>query len=195
MIEEEIQPAIRPTTDPVSVFSLRRLKGDRRRSRTRRFVTERNLAKELAHLATQADSLEKTLVRAWAEREREAEHRKRAEAEAEELRQQLRHARHRAKVAEHEVANATAKLDAVEHAANGRESELREQIDQLAQTKRVLRHEVEQTERERRALELNYREVLANLRHAAQEARTATHVRPAAEEVPLLPVDPPDNGW
>ena len=169
--------------------------GDRRPGRTTRFMSERNLAKELAHLATQADSLEKTLVRAWAEREREAEHRKRAEAEAEELRQQLRLAPERAKAAEHEVASATARLEAVEHTAGARERELREQVDQLEQSKRVLRHEVEQTERKRRALELNYREVLGNLRHAAQEARTATHGRPAAEEVPLVPLDEPDNGW
>jgi septal ring factor EnvC (AmiA/AmiB activator) len=158
-------------------------------------MTERNLAKELAHLATQADSLEKTLVRAWAEREREAKHRKRAEADAEELRQQLRHARERAKVAEHEVASTTAKLEAIEHTAGARESELREQVDQLEQAKKILRHEVEQTERERRALELNYREVLGNLRHAAREARTSTRERPAAEEVTVLSLDPPDNGW
>jgi chromosome segregation ATPase len=158
-------------------------------------MTERNLAKELSLLATQADSLEKALVRAWEEREHEAEHRKRAEAQAEELRQQLRHARQRAKAAEHEVSITTAKLEAFEHNAGARESELREQVVQLEQTKKVLRHEVEQTERERRSLELNYREVLANLRHAAQEARTATYERPRAEEVPLVPLDPPDNGW
>jgi chromosome segregation ATPase len=158
-------------------------------------MTDRNLAKELAQLATQVDSLEKELVRAWAEREREAGHRRRAEADADDLREQLRHARHRAKVAEHELAAASAKLDAVEHAAGGRERELREQLDQAEQAKKVLRHEVEQTERERRALELNYKEVLQNLRHAAREARTSPDVRPAAEEVTLVPLDPGDNGW
>jgi hypothetical protein len=60
------------------------------------------------------------------------------------------------------------------------------------QTKKVLRHELEQTERERKALELNYQEVLQNLRHAAREARTSVDVRPVADDVTLVPGD---NGW
>jgi chromosome segregation ATPase len=158
-------------------------------------MTEPNLAKELALLATRADSLEKALAQARAEKAREAQLRERAEGDAEQLRQQLRHARERAKTAEHELANTSARLDAVEHAAGARDSELREQLNQAEQAKKILRHEVEQTERERRSLELNYREVLQNLRHAAREARTAVDERPAAEEVTLVPLDPGDNGW
>ena len=155
-------------------------------------MNETTLANELSLLATRADSLEKAVVRLGAEKQREAELRERAEGEAEELRQQLRHARQRAKTAEHELANASARLDGIEHAAGARESELREQLDQAEQAKKVLRHEVEQTERERRALELNYKEVMQNLRHAAREARTSGDVRPAADEVTLVPGD---NGW
>lgn len=158
-------------------------------------MNEPTLANELSLIATRADSLEKTLVQVRAEKERETQLRERAEGEAEQLRRHLRHARERAKTAEHELANVSAKLDAVEHVAGARESELREQLDQSEQAKRILRHEVEQTERERRALELNYQEVMQNLRHAAREARTAVEVRPAAEEVTLADWEPRDSGW
>jgi chromosome segregation ATPase len=154
-------------------------------------MTERSIAKKLTLLATEADSLEKALVQVRAERAREAELRSRAELDAEELRQQLRQARRRAKAAEHQLAELSASVGAIENAAGARESELREQLDQAEQAKKVLRHEVEQTERERRALELNYREVLANLRHAASEVR---HSRPPAEEVTVVP-SRDDIGW
>ncbi len=157
-------------------------------------MNERSLAKELSLLATEVDSVEKSLVQAKAERANEAELGKRAEVDAQELRQQLRHARQRAKTAEHELAHLSARVEAIEHAARARESELREQLDQAEQAKRILRHEVEQTERERRALELNYREVLGNLRSAAQEARAPAVAQPA-EEAALVPPGPRDNGW
>ncbi len=161
----------------------------------RRAMNEQSLAKELSLLATEVDSLEKSLVQAKAEWANEAELGKRADVDAQELRQQLRHARQRAKAAEHELAHLSARVEAIEHAAQAREGELREQLDQAEQAKRILRHEVEQTERERRALELNYREVLANLRRAAQEARAPDSARPAAEEAALVPPGPDDNGW
>lgn len=158
-------------------------------------MDERTLARELTLLATKADSVEKALVQARAERTHEAELRKRAEVDAEELRQQLRHARRRAKAAEHQLAELSSRVEAIEHAHNTRESDLREQLDQAEQAKKILRHEVEQTERERRALEMNYREVLANLRHAAQEARVPDGGRPPAEEVTIVPGPRDDSGW
>ncbi len=158
-------------------------------------MDERTLARELTLLATEADSVEKALVQARAEWTHEAELRKRAEVDAEELRQQLRHARRRAKAAEKQLAELSSRVEAIEHAAHARESELREQLDQAEQAKKILRHEVEQTERERRALEMNYREVLANLRHAAQEARVPAGGRPPAEEITVVPGPRDDSGW
>jgi hypothetical protein len=158
-------------------------------------MDERTLARELTLLATEADSVEKALVQARAERTHEAELRKRAEVDAEELRQQLRHARRRAKAAEQQLAELSSRVEAIEHGHNARESELREQLDQAEQAKKILRHEVETTERERRALEMNYREVLANLRHAAQEARVPVGGRPPAEEVTIVPGPRDDSGW
>ena len=67
-------------------------------------MPERSLAKELALLATEVDSLAKTLSLAQAEQARDAERCTRADAKAEELRQQLGHARRRAKIAERELA-------------------------------------------------------------------------------------------
>ncbi len=158
-------------------------------------MDERTLARELTLLATEADSVEKALVQARAEWTHEAELRKRAEVDAEELRQQLRHARRRAKAAEKQLAELSSRVEAIEHAAHARESELREQLDQAEQAKKILRHEVEQTERERRALEMNYREVLANLRHAAQEARVPAGGRSPAEEITVVPGPRDDSGW
>ena len=159
-------------------------------------MSERNLAKELALLATEVDSLEKALVLAEAERAREAERRKRADANVRELRQQLRHARDRAKAAERELAGVNARMDAAEHSAEVNERELRARLKQADEAKKVLRHEVEQIERERRALELNLREVLANLLQAGQEADHSRAGSPAVvDEATLVTRRPADNGW
>ena len=159
-------------------------------------MNERNLAKELSLLATEVDSLAKALVQKEAERAREAKLRGRADADAQELRQQLRQARRRANAAERELARSTTRIESAEHSHEVNERELRMRLSESEDAKKVLRHEVEQAERERRALELNLREVLANLRHAGQEAdETRITARPAADESTLVPSQPADNGW
>jgi chromosome segregation ATPase len=150
---------------------------------------ERNLAAELSLLATDVDSLAKALAQAQAELEREREHHRRERLQAEELRQQLRQARRRATAAERELVKVGAESDTAVNRAEGKERELREQLDQARQTIDVLRHEVAQTENERTALELNLREVLGNLREAA---RTAHH---STDESTLVSAHVPDNGW
>ena len=155
-------------------------------------MPERNLAKELALLATEVDSLAKTLSLAKAERARDAERYTRADAKAEELRQQLSHARRRAKIAERELAKLSADAEAKAHAAQSRERELRVQLEQAQRTNEVLKHEVERVERDRRALQLNLREVLANLRHAAQDAAGS---RVTTDQATLVPAEPADSGW
>src|SRR3954451_14739964 len=104
-------------------------------------MQERNLAKDLSLLATEVDSLAKALSLAQAEHGREAERRTRADAKAEELRQQLGHARQRAKTAERELATLSASVEATAHAAQSRERELRVQLEQAQQTNDVLRRE------------------------------------------------------
>ena len=158
----------------------------------RQRMPERNLAKELALLATEVDSLAKALSLAQAERARDAERCARADAKVEELRQQLGHARRRAKVAERELAKLSADVGAKAHAAQSRERELGVQLEQAQQTNEVLKHEVERVERDRRALQLNLREVLANLRHAAQDAAGS---RVTTDQETLVPAEPADSGW
>ena len=159
-------------------------------------MPERNLAKELSLLATDVDSLAKALVQAEAERAREAELRQRADADVQELRLQLRQARRRANAAERELAGSNARIEAAEHGHEVNERELRARLKETEEAKKVLRHEVEQIERERRALELNLSEVLANLRHAAQEAdHSRVASLPDADEATLVTTRPVDTGW
>ena len=155
-------------------------------------MDERNLAAELSLLATEVDSLAKTIVQAKAERAREADSRAKAETHAEELRQQLRHARRRATTAERELAKLTAAAQADAHAAQVRERELQARLDQAQQANALLRHEVEEIEGERRALEQNLRDVLGNLRHAAQKAAQS---RVALRDEATHVAGPADNGW
>jgi hypothetical protein len=159
-------------------------------------MSERSKAQELALLATEVDSLEKALVLAQAEQAHQSERRKRADVQAEKLRQELRHARRRAKAAERELAKLSAGVGATEHRAQTTERELREQLEQEQQRNEVLLHEVERVEAERRTLQRNLREVLGNLRHAAQEARGS---RPRSaetlDEATLVSVQRPDVGW
>jgi chromosome segregation ATPase len=159
-------------------------------------MSDRNLAAELTLLATDVDSLAKALAQAQAELARERDHRKRAEHQAEELRQQLRQARRRAKAAERELVEVGSVAQDAAHRAEVNERELRAQLEQARQTHEVLRHEVAQTENERRALEVNLREVLGNLRHAAQKAgRVPVGSTPALEEATVVSAQPPDNRW
>ena len=157
---------------------------------------EPDLARRLSLLATEVDSLAKALVQAQTERAREAERKKRADAEAEQLRQELRHARRRAKAAERELARLSGSIEATAHRAKTSQRELQARLEDAEQAKKVLHDEVEQIERERRALELNLREVLGNLRHAAQEAQHSRSMsRSVADEATLVPSREPDNGW
>jgi chromosome segregation ATPase len=159
-------------------------------------MEERNLSAELTLLATKADSVEKALVQARAELAREREQRQRVDTQAQELRQQLRHARRRAQSAERELAKLNSSIEAEAHSARVRQRELLAQLDQAQEVNDVLRHEVEQTESERRALEVNLREVLGNLKYAAQKAgQRRTVAQATAEEATLVPQQPPENGW
>jgi chromosome segregation ATPase len=157
---------------------------------------ERNLAAELSLLATDVDSLAKALAQAQAELAHEREHRRQEQLQAEELRQQLRQARRRAKAAEQEVVKVGADADAAAHRAETKERELKERLDQAQQTIEVLRHDLAQTESQRAALEENLREVLGNLRHAAQTAVQGRVPTPSAgEEATVLSSHAPENGW
>jgi chromosome segregation ATPase len=156
-------------------------------------MNERNLAKDLALLATEVDSLAKALAQAKAELERETERHRRAQTELAEVRQQLRYARRRAHKAEREFANLAATIETAAHTAQGHERKLRTQLDQALAVNSELREQVERKEGERRALEGNLRELMDNLRCAAEEAgrRTAPD-HPAEDEVTL--VRQPRNG-
>jgi chromosome segregation ATPase len=159
-------------------------------------MEERNLARELSLLATEVDSLAKAGVLAQAELARERRLREQADGQAEELRQQLRHARRRAKTAERELAKLAAGIETAAHEAETQRRDLQVRLAQAQQAIEVLRHEVEQTEGERRALEQNLREVLGNLRHAAQEAQQARVVaRSRGDDATFVPAPEPHNGW
>jgi chromosome segregation protein len=159
-------------------------------------VKERNLAGELALLATEVDSLAKELARAKAELARERDCRNRADSKAEELREELGHARRRARVAERELGRLNASAAAAAHAAETHQRELQARLDVSLHENGQLQQDVERKERQRRALEANLREVMENLRNAAQEARGSSASIPAAapEEATLVPPRRGD-GW
>ena len=158
-------------------------------------MTERNLSADLLLLATEVDSLSKALTLARAESARERKLRQKADREAQDLRQQLRQARRRAKAAERELGVVRGSSEAAAHGARAREQELQERLSQAQQENEVLRHEVERTESERRTMEANLREVLGNLRHAARKAGEPRSASLGAEEATLIPSSRPDNGW
>jgi chromosome segregation ATPase len=158
-------------------------------------MTERNLSADLLLLATEVDSLSKALTLARAESARERKLRQKADREAEDLRQQLRQARRRAKAAERELGVVSGSSEAAAHGARAREQELQERLSQAQQENEVLRHEVERTESERRTMEANLREVLGNLRHAARKAGQPRSASLGAEEATLIPSSRLDNGW
>jgi chromosome segregation ATPase len=160
-------------------------------------MSERNLAGELALLATEVDSLAKSLAQARAELARETDRRNRADAKAEELRQELGHARRRAKAAERELGKLTATTKAAAHTAQGYQHELETRLEQAQQANEQLRREVQRKERERCALEVNLRELMENLRNAAQEAQSSGIVTPAvrSDEPTLVPPERSTSGW
>jgi chromosome segregation ATPase len=161
----------------------------------RRLVKERNLAGELALLATEVDSLAKELARAKAELARERDCRHRADNRADELREQLGHAQRRARTAERELGRLNANVTATAHANEVTQRELQARLDVALHENEQLRQDVERKERQRRALEANLREVMENLRHAAQEARSsATTPADTPEEATLVPPGR-GNGW
>ena len=156
---------------------------------------ERNLAKELALLATEVDSLAKELALARAERASEAKRRERAATEAAHLRNQLQHARERAKASERDLGRFSREAEADAHTAQAIERDLRLQLEAAQDRNAVLQHEVERIERERRVLARNQRELLGNLRHAAQEASAPESSSVATDETTLVPARPTDAGW
>jgi septal ring factor EnvC (AmiA/AmiB activator) len=158
-------------------------------------MSEQTIARDLTLLATEVDSLEKALVLSKTEQAHESERRKRADAQAEKLRQELRHARRRAKAAERELSKLSAGVGASEHRAHTTQQGLREQLDQAQQRNKMLQHEIERVEAERRALQENLREVLANLRHAAREARPSGTLPREVDDVTLVSARPRDVGW
>jgi chromosome segregation ATPase len=161
-------------------------------------MDDRNIAGELALLATDVDSLAKSLVQVRAELAREAERRNRAETKAEELRSELGHARRRAQTAERELGKVTAGIEATTHTALVTQHELETRLEQAQHVNEQLRKEVHRKERERRTLELNLRDVMENLRNAAQEAQGSAVVTPPiaqSDEPTLVPTRPGDIGW
>ena len=161
------------------------------------FMSDRNLAAELALLATEVDSLAKSLVQARAELAREQDKRNRADAKADELRQQLGHARQRAKTAERELGKLSSSVESTTHSAETYQRELETRLEEAQQTNGQLREEVQHKERQRRALEANLREVMENLRNAAQEARGPGAVTPPlrSDEATLVPPERMTGGW
>jgi len=160
-------------------------------------MTERNLAGELALLATDVDSLAKALVQSQAELSRETDRRNKADAKAAELREELGHARRRAQTAERELGKLTAGIQATSHSAEVNRRELETRLAQLQRSNEMLRQEVLRKERQRHALEQDLREVMENLRNAAQEAQGSTAPPQLAEqdEATLVPSRNTDVGW
>ena len=148
-------------------------------------------------LATEVDSLAKSLVQARAELARELQRRGRADTKAEELRQELGHARRRAQTAERELGRLSAGIKGTEHATQAYQQELATRLEHAQQVNEQLRQEVLRKERQRRALEGNLKEVMGNLRNAAQEAQgSGVATRTAlVEEETLVPPPRSDSGW
>jgi chromosome segregation ATPase len=136
-------------------------------------MADRNLSGELALLATEVDSLAKTLARTETELERERRRRHEAETELDGLRESVAICRQRAKKAEGELAKLAVQRDRERHTAEVLERELRQQLANTEQSSQELRESLEQKEGECRALEENLRELMENLRNAAIEAGRA----------------------
>ena len=94
---------------------------------------------------------------------------RRPSSRADGLLYELGHAKKRAQTAERELGKFTASIEATAHAEQTRRQELEARLQQALQTNEQLRKDVERKERERHTMELNLREVMENLRTAAQE--------------------------
>ena len=144
-------------------------------------ASTRNLARELMGLATDVDSLTKSLGRTREELARELARRQHFEQEAVDLAAAIAHSRQRATVAERDLARLAAEVEAKTQSAQVREHELQTRLNDANETIERLRREVESKERQRLELETDLSDVMQNLRHAAAEAAwpSRAHAEPA----------------
>jgi chromosome segregation ATPase len=144
-------------------------------------VSTRNLARELMGLASEVDSLAKSLGRTREELARELARRQHFEQEAVDLAAAIAHSRQRATVAERDLARLAAEVEAKTQSAQVREHELQTRLNDANETIERLRREVESKERQRLELETDLSDVMQNLRHAAAEAAwpSRAHAGPA----------------
>jgi chromosome segregation ATPase len=133
-------------------------------------ASTRNLPRELMGLATEVDSLTKSLARAQEELSCELKRRRQFEQETVDLAAAVTHARQRATVAERDLARLSVEIETKTQNAQVREHELRTRLNEANQTIERLRQAVESKERQRLALETDLSDVMQNLRHAAAEA-------------------------
>jgi chromosome segregation ATPase len=133
-------------------------------------ASNRNLARELMGLATEIDSLAKSLARTQEELARECSRRQHFEQETVDLSAALAQARERATVAERDLGRLVSELDTGTQTAQVREHELQTRLNEADQMIERLRREVDGKERQRLALETDLSDVMQNLRHAASEA-------------------------
>jgi chromosome segregation ATPase len=132
--------------------------------------SSRSLAAELQGLATEVDSLMKSLVRTQQELDRELTRRQHFEQEAVDLAAAVAHARQRATVAERDLGRLAAEVETKEQTAQVREHELQTRLNEANQMIERLRRELDSKERQRLELETDLSDVMQNLRHAAAEA-------------------------
>jgi chromosome segregation ATPase len=158
--------------------------------------SSRNLARELTGLATEVDSLTKSLVRVQEELASELKRRQHFEREAVDLATAVAQARQRATVAERELARLAAELDTKTQTAQVREHELQTRLTEANQTVERLQRELESKERQRLALETDLSDVMQNLRHAAAEVAWPSRT-PAESTTRLADADsePTQVGW
>jgi chromosome segregation ATPase len=155
----------------------------------------RNLARELTGLATEVDSLAKTLLRTQEELARELSRRQDFERKSADLSIAVAQTRQRATVAERDVARLATELETKTQTAQVREHELQTRLNEANQTIERLRRELESKERQRLALETDLSDVMQNLRHAAAEAAWPSQ----AESQPTIQLadesEPTRVGW
>jgi chromosome segregation ATPase len=147
-------------------------------------ASNRNVAGELLALATEVDSLTKSLVRTQEELARELTRRQHFEQESIDLAAAVTHARERAKVAERDLGRLAAELESKTETARVREHELQTRLDEANDMIERLKREVASKERKRLQLETDLSDVMQNLRHAAAEAALPTRTFPDADSEP-----------
>jgi predicted nucleic acid-binding Zn-ribbon protein len=133
-----------------------------------------NVATALMRLATEVDSLTKSLVLTQEELARETARRQQFEQESVDLAAALEQARERAKIAERDVVRLTADLERATETAQVRAHELQTRLNDANEMNERLRRLVESKERQRVQLETDLADVMQNLRHAAAEAAWPT---------------------